>query len=129
MRAFNGRAAKSFQHTHIYLNRAASRPAPIASASSQNQPVEVTAADVLGATATVSGPPATVAARVAARGTWLDHLREGRLRTYASPCPSIGFGTCDAAFAAIHGAHGFADFELFRAAASEDWFVDPGNIP
>ena len=54
---------------------------------------------------------------------------EGRLRTYASPCPSVGFGTCDAAFAAIHGAHGFADFELFRAAASEDWFVDPGNIP
>ena len=92
-------------------------------------PVEVTATDVLGATATVSGPPATVAARVAARGTWLDHLREGRLRTYASPCPSVGFGTCDAAFAAIHGAHGFADFELFRAAASNDWFVDPGNIP
>ena len=92
-------------------------------------PVEVTATDVLGAPATVSGPPATVAARVAARGTWLDHLREERLRVYASPCPSVGFGTCDAAFATIHGAHGFADFELFRAAASEDWFVDPGNIP
>ena len=48
-------------------------------------PVDVVATDVLGLQATASGPDATVVSRVSARGTWIDHLRDRRLRVYRAP--------------------------------------------
>ena len=91
--------------------------------------VLATAVDKLGAEGTASGPSVVVAATRSTSGTWLEHMSAGRLRIYAAPCRSIGFGTCDAAFPAIHAEHGFETFELFAAAAGDDWYVNPGNIP
>lgn len=87
------------------------------------------ATDTLGARGEASGPDAVVAARIAARGDWLDHLAAQRLRLYAAPCPSVGFGTCDRSFAALHAAHGFAAFDLYRGEGSQDWYADPANVP
>ena len=74
------------------------------------------------------GPTAeVVAALVVANGTWIDHLIAGRLRSYPSPCSNVGFGTCDAPFAAIHATHGFAAFDLFEDSA-RNWFHDAANV-
>ncbi|HYI72443.1 MAG TPA: hypothetical protein VEX87_21980 [Skermanella sp.] len=61
--------------------------------------------------------------------TWLEHQSAGRLRVYLAPCPSVGFGTCDAAFPQIFQANGFNPFPLFSRAGGTDWFLDPANIP
>jgi hypothetical protein len=90
---------------------------------------EVRATDDLEAQATVNGPPIVIQAMVPAKDTWQGHMMAGRLRIYQAPCPSIGFGACDAAFPAILQEHGFSPFDLFRRATSNDWFVNPGNIP
>jgi poly(hydroxyalkanoate) depolymerase family esterase len=90
---------------------------------------EVRATDDLEAQATVNGPPIVIQAMVPAKDTWQGHMMAGRLRIYQAPCPSVGFGACDAAFPAILQEHGFSPFDLFRRATSNDWFVNPGNIP
>jgi hypothetical protein len=90
--------------------------------------MEVRATDDLNARTTVSGPRVEVRTRVSANATWLGHMQAGRLRLYQAPCPSTGFGACDAAFPTILANHGSSAFELFRRATSDDWFLNPGNI-
>jgi poly(hydroxyalkanoate) depolymerase family esterase len=89
---------------------------------------EVRATDNLNAQTTVSGPSIEVETRDSANATWLDHMAAGRLRLYQAPCPSIGFGACDAAFPTILATHGSSAFDLFRRATSDDWFLNPGNV-
>ena len=75
--------------------------------------------------AVVSGPSATVSNIEAINADWLTHQLERRLKFYAPPCASVGFGACDAGFAAIFAAHSFNPFPLYRVPSSNDWFVDP----
>lgn len=93
-----------------------------------NYATEVRATDDLNAQTTVSGAPVEVRTRVSAKATWLGHMQAGRLRLYQPPCPSIGFGACDAPFPAILSAHGASAFDLFRRATADDWFLNPGNV-
>ncbi|HEX2724745.1 MAG TPA: hypothetical protein VHN20_02875, partial [Beijerinckiaceae bacterium] len=59
---------------------------------------------------------------------WQEHMTKGRLRIYQTPCPSVGFGACDAPFPTIFLAHQFSSFELFRRTGASDWYMDPVNI-
>jgi hypothetical protein len=77
-------------------------------------------ADAFGASATVSNIEAVSA-------DWQTHMAQGRLRVYAAPC-AVGFGACDAGFAAIFLAHSFNAFPLYRRPSANDWFVDPQNV-
>ena len=90
---------------------------------------EVQATDDLGAQATMNGPSVVVQTTLSVNATWQGHMAAGRLRIYQAPCPSFGFGACDAAFPAILQEHGFSPFDLFRRGSSNDWFMNPGNIP
>jgi poly(hydroxyalkanoate) depolymerase family esterase len=80
------------------------------------------------ATANVQGE-LVVRAFESERDTWQGHLAAGRLRVYEAPCPSFGFGACDTAFPAIFQAHRFSAFDLFRRRASNDWYLDPAQVP
>ena len=91
--------------------------------------VAATAVDTLGAQSAVAGPSVQVVRTQSASGDWLDHMSAGRLRIYAAPCPSVGFGACDAAFPVIHAEHGIEPFTLFADATGQDWYVNPGNTP
>ncbi len=75
------------------------------------------------------GDPGEPPAPMVAQGTWIDHLIAGRLRFYPAPCPSAAFGACDAPFARIHAAQGFAAFDLFEDRASGAWYYDAANLP
>lgn len=91
--------------------------------------VQVRATDDLGASAVAVGQTVQVDAAQSVTATWLEHQAAGRLRVYLAPCPSVGFGTCDAAFPRIFQANGFNPFPLFSRAGGTDWFLDPANIP
>jgi poly(hydroxyalkanoate) depolymerase family esterase len=76
----------------------------------------------------VSGPSATVSDLQVVTANWQVHLSAGRLRIYAAPCASVGFGVCDAAFAEIFLANQFNPFPLHRKATATDWYLRPENI-
>jgi hypothetical protein len=90
---------------------------------------EVQARDDLQDVTTARGSDAVVQAKPSVEATWLDHMSAGRLRLYQAPCPSVGFGACDAAFPAILQEHGTGPFKLFHRATSNDWYLNPANIP
>ena len=91
---------------------------------------QVRARDDLGDTATADWEEElVVAAMQSTSGNWQEHMTAGRLRLYQAPCPSIGFGACDAAFPAIFLEHQSSPFDLFRRTASNDWYLDPTHIP
>lgn len=90
---------------------------------------QVRATDDLGATATADGQDLVVQAVQSVSANWQKHMEDGRLRIYQAPCPSVGFGACDAAFPAIFLEHQFSPFDLFRRATSNDWYLDPAHIP
>lgn len=126
--------------TEVAVKLGAGRPAPAALSGDVYEyqecglpdgayTTEVQATDDLNAVTTVSGPSVQVRTTVPETANWQGHMTAGRLRIYQAPCPSVGFGTCDAAFPAILGQHGFAPFDLFHRPASNDWFLNPGNIP
>ena len=88
------------------------------------------ATDRLGAkSAIVSGPTATVSDLQVVTANWQMHMSAGKLRVYAAPCVSVGFGACDAGFSEIFLANQFNPFPLHRKATSMDWYVHPENIP
>jgi poly(hydroxyalkanoate) depolymerase family esterase len=88
------------------------------------------AADSLGAKSAISsGPVATVSALQVVTANWQMHMSAGRLRVYASPCVSVGFGACDAGFAEIFLTNQFNAFPLHRKGTETDWYVHPENIP
>lgn len=58
---------------------------------------------------------------------WRTHVSRNRLRVYLAPCPSVGFGACDAGFGELLLAHSDRPFALHRRPPSNDWFVDPEN--
>jgi hypothetical protein len=74
-------------------------------------------------------PDAVVQAKPSAEANWQAHMSAGRLRLYQAPCPSVGFGACDAAFPAILQEHGSDPFKLFHRTNSNDWYLNPANIP
>jgi poly(hydroxyalkanoate) depolymerase family esterase len=74
-------------------------------------------------------PDAVVQAKPSAEANWQAHMSAGRLRLYQAPCPSVGFGACDAAFPAILQEHGSDPFKLFHRTSSNDWYLNPANIP
>ncbi len=86
------------------------------------------ATDNSGKTTTVAGRTVEIKALDMATGNWQEHMQAGRLRVYNAPCPSIGFGACDAGFNTIFLAHGFNTFALFKDPASNDWYLDPAGI-
>jgi poly(hydroxyalkanoate) depolymerase family esterase len=90
---------------------------------------EVRVKDDLEAVSAVRGPDATVRAKPSIEAIWLDHMSASRLRLYQAPCSSVGFGACDAAFPTILQEHGSVPFKLFHRAGSDDWYVNPANIP
>lgn len=90
---------------------------------------QVRATDDLGATATTDGQNLVVQAVQSVTANWQKHMEDGRLRIYQAPCPSVGFGACDAAFPAIFLEHQSSPFDLFRRTTSNDWYLDPAHIP
>ena len=56
-------------------------------------------------------------------------MAAGRIRVYAAPCPSVGFGACDAPFASLFVAHQFTPFPLYSRATSADWYASVDNLP
>jgi poly(hydroxyalkanoate) depolymerase family esterase len=89
------------------------------------------ATDTLGATSAIAaGPSVSVADDMqVVTANWQAHMSAGRLRVYAAPCRSVGFGACDIGFSEIFLAHQFAPFPLHRKATSVDWYVHRENIP
>jgi poly(hydroxyalkanoate) depolymerase family esterase len=88
------------------------------------------AADRLGAkSAIVSGPVATVSDLQVITANWQMHMSAGRLRIYATPCVSVGFGACDVGFAEIFLTNQFNAFPLHKKGAATDWYVHPENVP
>ena len=86
--------------------------------------------DRLGAkSAIISGPSATVSDLQVVTASWQMHMSAGRLRVYAAPCVSVGFGACDAGFSEIFLANQFNPFPLHRKAPAMDWFMHAENIP
>jgi hypothetical protein len=59
---------------------------------------------------------------------WQMHMSAGRLRVYAAPCASVGFGVCDAGFSEIFLTNQFNPFPLHRKATATDWYLRPENI-
>jgi hypothetical protein len=57
------------------------------------------------------------------------HMAAGRIRVYAAPCPSVGFGTCDAQFSEIFLGHQFNSFPLHKKARSDNWYLNVENMP
>jgi hypothetical protein len=90
---------------------------------------EVQARDDLQDVTIVRGSDAVVQAKPSNEATWLDHMSAGRLRLYQAPCANVGFGVCDAAFPAILQEHGNEPVKLFHRATSNDWYLNPANIP
>ncbi|MGH8651616.1 MAG: hypothetical protein ACREYE_05285 [Gammaproteobacteria bacterium] len=86
------------------------------------------ATDNSGKTTTVAGRTVEIKALDMATGNWQEHMQAGRLRVYSAPCPTIGFGACDAGFNTTFLAHEFNTFALFKDPASNDWYVDPSRI-
>src|SRR3954468_3565905 len=86
--------------------------------------------NLVGKCSSVRGSPdAVVQAKPSAEANWQAHMSAGRLRLYQAPCPSVGFGACDAAFPAILQEHGSDPFKLFHRTSSNDWYLNPANIP
>jgi hypothetical protein len=87
------------------------------------------ATNALGAkSVVVSGPSATVSDLQVATASWQIHMSAGRLRFYAAPCTSIGFGACDAGFPEIFMANQFNAFPMYRKATATDWYIHQENI-
>ena len=91
--------------------------------------VQVRATDDLGATGEAEQTGLQVNATESANANWQGHMASGRLRVYQAPCPSVGFGACDEAFPGILSRHQFSPFDLFRRPNSNDWYLDPADIP
>jgi len=87
------------------------------------------AADTLGAKSRVTGPDASVDDLQSVTAEWQNHMAAGRIRIYAAPCPSVGFGACDAQFSEIFLAHQFNSFPLHKKAQSDNWYLDVENMP
>ncbi len=87
------------------------------------------ATDTLGAKSRVTGPDASVDDLQSVTSDWQAHMAAGRIRIYAAPCPSVGFGTCDAQFSEIFLAHQFNSFSLHKKAQSDNWYLDVENMP
>jgi poly(hydroxyalkanoate) depolymerase family esterase len=90
--------------------------------------VQVRARDDLGATGDARAEALEINAVLSETANWQEHMRQGRLRIYHSPCPSVGFGACDAPFPAIFLEHQSSPFELFRRTGAADWYTDPAHI-
>ena len=60
---------------------------------------------------------------------WQSHVDAHRIRVYGAPCPSIGFGACDAGFSEIYLANQSNAFPLMRKGISSDWYLHKENIP
>jgi poly(hydroxyalkanoate) depolymerase family esterase len=86
------------------------------------------ATDNGGKSTIVAGESVEVKALEVAMSNWQEHMQAGRLRVYGAPCPSVGFGACDAGFDTIFLTHSFNSFALFKHPTSNDWYLDPGRI-
>jgi len=84
--------------------------------------------DNSGKSTTITGRTIEIKALDMATANWQEHMQAGRLRVYRAPCPSIGFGACDAGFNTIFLTHSFNAFALFKDPASNDWYLDPARI-
>ena len=73
------------------------------------------------------GRDATVEALQTVTTDWQTHITAGRIRVYSTPCPSVGFGSCDAPFASLFLAHQFNPFPLYSRATSSDWYASVEN--
>ena len=87
------------------------------------------ATDGQGAETRATGADATVEDLQTVTTDWQTHMTAGRIRVYSAPCPSVGFGACDAPFASLFLAHQFNPFPLYSRATSADWYASVENLP
>jgi poly(hydroxyalkanoate) depolymerase family esterase len=76
-----------------------------------------------------SGPTVQVDPTEIAIANWQEHMGAGRIRVYAQPCTSVGFGACDVGFADLFLRHRFNSFPLHRRPPTPEWYEDSSNVP
>jgi poly(hydroxyalkanoate) depolymerase family esterase len=91
--------------------------------------IRAEATDRDGLRSTISGPTVQVDPTETAVANWQEHMGEGRIRVYSSPCTSVGFGACDAGFADLFLRHQFNAFPLHRRPPTAEWYEDSSNMP
>jgi poly(hydroxyalkanoate) depolymerase family esterase len=86
------------------------------------------ATDRQGVKSRASGSEVSVDDVQSVTADWQAHMAAGRIRVYAAPCPSVGFGTCDAQFSEIFLVHQFNSFPLHKKARSDTWYLNVENM-
>ena len=87
------------------------------------------ATDGQGVETRATGADATVEDLQTVTTDWQTHMTAGRIRVYSAPCPSVGFGACDAPFASLFLAHQFNPFPLYSRVTSVDWYASVEHLP
>jgi poly(hydroxyalkanoate) depolymerase family esterase len=62
------------------------------------------------------------------RGNFQEHILAGRIAVQRPPCV-LGLGACDADFNTLFFRHGLEPFALHNPASTNQWYLDPANIP